>query len=199
MPSPPVPQEGQRPYRTPFSGRRFASDLAQSAFIPPVLRLGDRFAGNPIRNLSDRLFGAGNDRATQDYNNYMRQMMNQDSRAYGGNSISDWFRRTFGGGDQQQQPEGAQTFPYQDSWQATNAPPTPRFNEQGRNAISDSYFSGPLNQGPRNRIGAGRGTTIAEGAAAQGMFGGMRDSANAANMQQQARNAMANMFRGSEY
>lgn len=51
---------------------------------------------------------------------------------------------------------------------------------------------------PRRAPGAGNGQTIASGRAAQDMVGGMRAGMNEANSRAQARNAMEQMFRGSE-
>jgi hypothetical protein len=65
-----------------------------------------------------------------------------------------------------------------------------------RNGSSVPSRTPPTPQG--NRVGAGRGTTIAQGPAAQAMFEGMRAAANESMMRSQVRNAMSHMFGGKE-
>lgn len=51
---------------------------------------------------------------------------------------------------------------------------------------------------PTRGVGTRGGEVVARGQAARDFVGGLRDSMNQQNLQNQARNAMENMFRGSE-
>ena len=140
--------EGQRannPYSTPFSGRRFASDLiynlGSSAVLGPAsgpARFVDRIAGYPVRGATtDRWFGAQDARSLQDYNRYMQQQMRNDPGNRGG--IANFFRSLFtrGGQDQQRAP---QNNPY-----SATTYGIPGYSHGGQPTIDDTSpdFTGP--------------------------------------------------------
>lgn len=94
-----------------------------------------------------------------------------------GSQLEDWQRAP--------PPEAAPAPPGQPAWMGAGpSMPTPGVDY--------------LLPGNQNRVGPGRGTTIAEGRAAQEMFDAWRIAATQAQLQQQARQAMERMFRNAE-
>lgn len=188
--NPPLPEQGERPYQYRFSPRNIGSDVVRGALLPGFVNLIDRVSGNNIRSGIDRLFGGSNDRMYNDEAAYMRNMLNQDARAMQP-GLMERLRQSFG---RDRSPTEAETFGLGEDQAPANPAWVDEWLRNGSGPLPSSRP--PIPQG--NRVGAGRGTTIASGDAAQGMFDSMRSSANSAQARNQARNAMINMFRGSE-
>lgn len=169
-------------------------------WMPQWARRADQWMGTPIGNSSvsrgEAIFGLLNPQAF---------LLRQGAEA-AGRGLSGLFRRNPSGAPL---PEWMNPgFPGADALNA--GPPAPAYT------LPD--FSGlmPPGQGPNDLYGQGQGMmrnpppmptrgvgtrggeVVARGKAARDFVGGFRDSMNQQNMQRQARNAMENMFRGSE-
>lgn len=190
MNRPPLPAQGERPYQYRFSPRNLGADILRS-LLPAPVNIADRFSGSNLRYGADRLFGGVRDRMYNEEAAYMRNMLNQDSRAMQPGLI-ERLRQAFERGPR---PNQAETLGIGEDTPPANAAWVDEWIRNGSGPLPSR--APPLPQG--NRVGAGRGTTIAQGPAAQAMFGGMRDAANASMTRNQARNAMRNMFEGEEY
>lgn len=171
-------------------------------WMPQWARRADRWMSTPIGNSSvsrgEVIFGLMNP-----------QMFLMQQGAEGlGRGLSNLFRRS----------QSGQPLP---SWMARGYPGADALNAgPPRPAYTLPDFSGlmPPSQGPNDLYGQGQGMmrapsapvmptrgvgtrggeVVARGQAAQNFVGGLRDSMNQQNLQNQARNAMENMFRGSE-
>lgn len=177
-----LPEQGSRPYQYRLSPRNIGSDIVRS-LLPAPVNIADRLFGNNIRGGVDRMFGGTRDRYLADESAYMRDMMRNDPGNQP-NSLAQRIRNMFGGSETSEDapPPNA---PWADEWVRNGSPPLPG-------------AGGGARPGLQSRVGAGRGTTIAQGPAAQAMFEGMRNSANANITRAQARAAMQQMFGNDE-